>query len=804
LAIPNNYKNRVFSGDIEANGLLETVDKVWCIVTEDIESEEMYTFHDYPELCGQEVVDPHDNITYTIPERTGSLVEGVRFWYLAGRNGSKLAVHNCAGYDKLLVEKFWPKCVIPDEAWDDTLIWSKIQWFERGTPKGAKGVHGLQAWGCRFGINKPDIVDWTVMDAFMLHRCIEDVKIQTKTYNYLLKERKAVKSKLNIDFTEGYQLEFKVRQEDTWQELNGANIDKPACEDCIVELDKLSSELRNEIEPQLPQHVKAKTQKVSLSELGELLGLKRKLVDETERVVVKGEWVEKVKKPYHKPSVNYTSRKKLLQYSGEHVVYGKTLTYEKRAQLSTWIKETFPDTKQKDWNIKKVEIEYEVLNHHTVNHFECDPTDTEYVCGPHTRVEWLDTKMSQHDKVKQFLLKLGWVPDEWNYKKDPIKGGLMKDDDRKPIPTSPKLTESSYETLPPGLGMQIAEYNTYMHRRRFLANPEDDEKGILNMLREDGRLSCGLNNFATATGRYIQSKWVNAPGEGALYGEKIRSLLIPSPGWELVGADMKSAQLSIAAYYANNLEYYNAVADGQEEIELPDGTKKYLGESGHCVNARAFTLVSDAEWKEAVRTQDSVLLKSIMLRRKKSKGGSFSTIFGASGRKVAQTLGIPESLGEAKKNAFLKNIGLDRVIEILKMMTTANARAGGGYIELPFGYHVWSNQQHKYFNYLDQGTEAACQKFATHYFEDQLKERKLDSQAMRVLNIHDEYLVDCHPDISKEVGKLMCESYEVASYECWEWHKKNSKWFTGDDLPTFMFNLDGGCKISANNYLETH
>lgn len=239
------------------------------------------------------------------------------------------------------------------------------------------------------------------------------------------------------------------------------------------------------------------------------------------------------------------------------------------------------------------------------------------------------------------------------------------------------------------------------------------------------------------------SNWVNAPGAGALYGEQIRSCIIAPEGRVLVGADMKSAQLSIAAYYANNYDYYLAVADGKEiktdefgnELIHPvSGKPWYLGESGHCVNARAFTLVSEEEWKRAVETQDQELIHHISLLRKKSKGGSFATIFGASGKKVAQTLGIPEAVGEAKKQAFLSNIGLDEVINILQMMVNKNSRCDGGYIELPFGYYAWCKAPHKIFNYLDQGTEAACQKWAVNYFEE--KATKLGLDYKKILDYH--------------------------------------------------------------------
>lgn len=306
------------------------------------------------------------------------------------------------------------------------------------------------------------------------------------------------------------------------------------------------------------------------------------------------------------------------------------------------------------------------------------------------------------------------------------------------------------------------------------------------------------------------SNWVNAPGAGALYGEQIRSCIIAPEDRVLVGADMKSAQLSIAAYYANNYDYYLAVADGKEiktdefgnELIHPvSGKPWYLGESGHCVNARAFTLVSDEEWKRAVETQDQELIHHIALLRKKSKGGSFATIFGASGKKVAQTLGIPEAVGEAKKQAFLSNIGLDEVINILQMMVNKNSRCDGGYIELPFGYYAWCKAPHKIFNYLDQGTEAACQKWAVNYFEE--KATRLDLDYKKILDYHDEFAVESHKDCAEEVGKVMVEAYHEASIACWEWHKKHSKWFTGDSLPNFMFDLAAGFKV-GKSYWDIH
>lgn len=822
-----NY-NSLFASDIESNGLLDSVTKVWCIVSQDINSGEFYVFHDYPEFDNQVVEDPEDGKHYTIPKRKGTLIDGARFWYKIGLNKGKIVCHNSLSYDKPLLEMFYPKCVIPVESWHDTLIQSKVQWFDRPCPKGARGTHGLQAYGIRLGVEKPEINDWTTMDVMKLHRCIEDVKIQALTYKYLEKERLLIKEKLGIDFSEALDNEVNYRINATRQERNGAKVNVPFMNECIAELDEIIEDLRSEIEPQLPKQVKSKSVKVTKSELGDLLGLKLK---DTHSIK---DGAAIVDKPYYKPTTNIFKKEIRKGYSGSYKDRYETATFAKLKDCRDFIKNNYPETTLKDWQIEKIEDEFNVLTKNVADYFDIAST-SDLVVGPFTKVEFHDSSLTQGEVVKSFLISQGWKnAPEWTLKKDkegqfvraqkdtevrwpdsPLYGDennqivrLVKKG--QPLVVAPKLTEECYEELPEGLGKKIADYNTYQHRRRFLLNDKDDEKGLLNLVRPDGRITCGINNSATSTLRSSHSTWVNAPGAGALYGEEIRSCIIAPEGRVLVGADMKSAQLSIAAYYANNYNYYLAVADGKEiktdefgnELIHPiSGKPWYLGESGHCVNARAFTLVSEEEWKRAVETQDQELIHHISLLRKKSKGGSFATIFGASGKKVAQTLGIPEAVGEAKKQAFLSNIGLDEVINILQMMVNKNTRCDGGYIELPFGYYAWCKAPHKIFNYLDQGTEAACQKWAVNYFEEKATRLGLDYK--KILDYHDEFAVESHEGCAEEVGKIMVEAYHEASVACWEWHKKHSKWFTGDSLPNFMFDLAAGFKV-GKSYWDIH
>jgi hypothetical protein len=67
----------------------------------------------------------------------------------------------------------------------------------------------------------------------------------------------------------------------------------------------------------------------------------------------------------------------------------------------------------------------------------------------------------------------------------------------------------------------------------------------------------------------------------------------------------------------------------------------------------------------------------------------------------------------------------------------------------------------------------------------------------------DEFAVESHKDCAEEVGKVMVEAYHEASVACWEWHKKHSRWFTGDSLPNFMFDLAAGFKV-GKSYWDIH
>lgn len=820
-----NYP-KLLASDIEAKGFYERVntkDDIHCFCSVDVETDEVYLFHDYPQYNGVKVVDPYDNKEYVIPVRKGSLEEGLKFWEAAAKSGSKLIIHNAHTYDRIIINKIWPNNTIPFDAYWDTFVQSKVQWFERPNVKGAKSPHGLKAYGIKSGVNKPEVTDWEDMDAFKLHRVVEDCRIQKYTYQYLEKERLKLLDKYGINFLPAIKIDSLYANDVALQEIDGAKVDVEHIKRCIVDLDEKVGVLTEEIEPQLPPTVRAATPKLSRKEIAEKLGYNPDKVNDTYVQRKRDGQVETVvEKPYANCSVNYTVKKKTTLYQGFHISYGESPEFSKKKSFTDWRNTNFPKTKPSEWDIEKVVKTATLLNKSTCEYFGVEE-DSDLIAGPFTKVKFEPSRMTQNEVVKGFVIKLGWKEaDEWNLKED-FEGNYIKIE----VPTevrwparaapenqmvkelkrgdfmvsSPKLSEKDYEQLPEGLGQKIAEYNTYQHRRRFLSNPKDPEnKGLLSFVRPDGRIPCGLNNFGTATGRSTHRVWVNAPGEKSLYGKEVRKSIVAGEGKKLVGIDQKSSQLSIAAMFARNSEYYDAVASGSEEDEQGN----YLGESAHCYSARNFGIVSKEEWKRAVEMQEKSLIESISLRRSFSKGASFGVIFGCSGAKLAGMLGVPEKEGNTKKNAFLKQMGLDEVRKyLLETCKTTYAWGGGFYIPLAFGYWVWCKQDHKAINYLVQGTEALAQKLAEIRCRKEFERLGISNGVKKIISYQDEYLFECDENLVDKVSEIGDTSFSWAAEQIFEWYVKHPDKFPNSQGPLFKIDLAGGAKVGTD-YSAVH
>jgi hypothetical protein len=176
-------------GDIEADGLLDTITRVHCAVFKDIDSKMIYKFIDYSQLPDKASRELYRNC-YDL-KSINKLFKDIKVFIC----------HNSIGFDNNVLEKFFE---INKKSFEtiDTFVWSKTLHPDRPMPEGCPAViripgtnefkrigpHGLEAWGWRVGERKIEYHDWSVLTPEMLHRCEIDVEINEKVYYELLKE----------------------------------------------------------------------------------------------------------------------------------------------------------------------------------------------------------------------------------------------------------------------------------------------------------------------------------------------------------------------------------------------------------------------------------------------------------------------------------------------------------------------------------------------------------------------------------------------------------------------------------------
>lgn len=152
--------------DAEANGLLDTVTRAWCVVIKDIETLKVCEYGP-------------DQIQQALDHLQKS------DWILG---------HNIVAYDLPMFEKCYGWKTTSQVF--DTVVLSRVLWPDRPYPKNtirgekynAKNgkPHSIGAWGWRLGRFKPEHEDWSKFSPEMLHRCREDVEINHDMIDYLL------------------------------------------------------------------------------------------------------------------------------------------------------------------------------------------------------------------------------------------------------------------------------------------------------------------------------------------------------------------------------------------------------------------------------------------------------------------------------------------------------------------------------------------------------------------------------------------------------------------------------------------
>lgn len=155
--------------DIESDGLLDTATRIWCVGVRDVDTNEAQIYYDGP---------------IQHPNRAGGMQDFLRRL----ESSEDLWIgHNINQYDLLCLQKVYPDLRIDHLRTFDTLVVSRVLYFNLADrdfrsgnreliDRGLVGLHGLEAWGVRLGVPKNPSPDFSKLSREMLDYCAADTR----------------------------------------------------------------------------------------------------------------------------------------------------------------------------------------------------------------------------------------------------------------------------------------------------------------------------------------------------------------------------------------------------------------------------------------------------------------------------------------------------------------------------------------------------------------------------------------------------------------------------------------------------
>ncbi len=594
----------MWTGDLEADGLLDDATRVWCGVFKHLPSGEIRKFG--PDEIESKMLPFLDTV-------------------------DTLCMHNGIGYDWPLLEKLYGYEYKGNKV--DTLIMSRLLSPNRLRPfgmSGKGGPHSVEAWGYRLGRGKPEHEDWSKFSPEMLHRCTEDVEIQERIYNELCTEA------CDGDWDRAFKLCFKLFTILQRQEAYGWLVDQQQIDKSLSLLDHWVRKVDICLNPRLP--------KITVC-----------LESKTKGVL------NYVRKPFLKSGK-----------PNQHV--------------------------QKYWG-----------------------DDADIVGGPHSRVSFRIVSLDKPGEVKDYLLQLGWIPDEWNVSK--------KTGER----TSPKLSQDDpFIGVQGSMGKLVVKRVKALHRKGVIL-------GWKERLRPDGRLPAKVTSMAV-TGRAKHSEIVNVPKPDSFFGKMMRKIFTCPEGRVLIGCDAASCQDRMLADRAKSPEFTDMLLRGD----------KSKGTDSHSLAMKAVN--------KAVTPY-----KLSSINRGQGKGFNFGWKFGAQDPKLGKMAGGGKEVGGAIRRELeavfpaqadlVKRLTDEWASNAKKVPTQWGHKLQDGWITGLDGRPIYIKSEHQILVYMLQSDEAICMAGAYCLLYTRLLKKgyKWGDDWAYVCWYHDEYTIECRKELAEDI-----------------------------------------------------
>lgn len=341
------------------------------------------------------------------------------------------------------------------------------------------------------------------------------------------------------------------------------------------------------------------------------------------------------------------------------------------------------------------------------------------VGGCFSRVSFRRVDLEKPSELKTFLLNLGWEPAEWN----------MKDGKR----TSPKLSKDDpFDGVQGSLGRLIAKRTQCKQRKAII-------EGLKESVREDGRIPSVVTGLA-ATSRAMHTSIVNIPRAGSFFGWWMRRIFVADKGKVLVGTDSDACQIRMLVARMGDENYKEAVLHGEKD----------RGTDIHSVNQRAAGL----------------------LDRDTAKTFFYAFIFGAGDGKIGRISNGGAKQGKILKEQFLRSLpALQRLVDEVTGQWRGNAERyydhkwgrisyRNGWITGLDGRRVYCETEHAVLCYVLQSDEAIMMQVAYSIFHKWMDQKGYvwGQDYGTVCWYHDEWTVECNPEIAEEVGQLAAKA----------------------------------------------
>lgn len=265
--------------------------------------------------------------------------------------------------------------------------------------------------------------------------------------------------------------------------------------------------------------------------------------------------------------------------------------------------------------------------------------------------------------------------------------------------------------------------------------------GLANFIRSDGRIHGKFNQTITATGRISSTEpnLQNIPVRMEL-GRLIRKVFVPQDGYVFLDADYSQIELRILAHFSGDEQLIGAYREAQDIHRLTASQVFHI----------PFDEVTD-------------------LQRRNAKAVNFGIVYGISSFGLSQDLSITrkeaaqyidsyfetypgikrfldEQVAHAKENGYVTTLfGRRRPVPELK---------SSNFMQRSFGERVAMNAP-------IQGTAADIIKIAMIGVNRELHEQKLKSRL--ILQVHDELLIETHPDEVERVKAILQNQMEQAA-----------------------------------------